>query len=295
MCFMWIIAIDGGGTKCDAGLFNPEGQLIATALSGPANVFTNFDGAIAAIELACDQLIDSANTQGRINHKLTKEDCFLSLGCAGGGVESAKVKFEKWQHQYAGALLNTDAHVSCLAANRGEPCALFVIGTGSCLAVFQNHVLKQYGGHGFLLGDHASGAWLGRKAVSWYLQTLEIPNSDSELRSLLAHLLGNNISDIIDQYGQASAGLFAALVPNILMVEPSSPTVKRWLHEGAHYVSDLLAQHTSKDYPVFLTGGLAVIYKPLIENISGRSIHIPNENAVYGAYFAGKQNLLTAN
>lgn len=290
---MWIIAIDGGGTKCDAGLFNPAGQLIATARSGPANVFANFDGAIAAIELACDQLIDSANTQDSTHPKITKEDCFLSLGCAGGSVESAKIKFEKWQHQYAGALLNTDAHVSCLAANKGEPCALFIIGTGSCLAVFQNHTVKQFGGHGFLLGDHASGAWLGKKAVSWYLQALEIPNSESELTSLLAHLLGNNISDIIEQYGQATAGKFAALVPKILLVEPDSPTVKRWLQEGAGYVSDLLAQHTSKDTPVFLTGGLATIYQALIINISGRPIHIPSENAVYGAYFAGKQALHT--
>ena len=289
---MWIIAIDGGGTKCDAGLFNPSGELVATALSGPANVFTNFDGAIEAIELACVQLIDTANSQVSTNRKLTKRDCFLSLGCAGGGVESAKLKFEKWPHQYAGAVLNTDAHVSCLAANKGEPCALFIIGTGSCLAVFQNQEVKQFGGHGFLLGDCASAGWLGKQAVSWYLRANEIPHYDSKLKSALEDLLGNNISDIIEQYAQASAGKFGALVPHILAEQQSSPTVKKWLDEGAQYVSDLLVQHTSKDLPVFLTGGLALVYEPLIDRMSGRSIHPPNENAVYGAFLAGKKSVL---
>jgi glucosamine kinase len=288
---MWIIAIDGGGTKCDAGLFSTEGKLISTARSGAANVFANFEGAIEAIELACDQLIESANKQLSTNIKIKKEHCFLSLGCAGGGVESAKLKFDGWQHQYAGAILNTDAHVSCLAANKGDPCALFIIGTGSCLAVFQNNEVKQYGGHGFLLGDYASGAWLGKQAVSWYLKSLEIPNPDSELKSVLEALLGCNISDIIQQYGQANAGKFGALAPNILAVDQSSITVKKWLLEGAQYVSDLLSEHTLPSLPVFLTGGLAPIYQPLLTTINDRSISIPNENAVYGAYLAAKNNV----
>lgn len=291
---MWIIAIDGGGTKCDAGLFSLEGELISTARSGAANVFANFEGAIEAIELACDQLIASANKQGSTNSKITKEHCFLSLGCAGGGVESARLKFDEWQHQYAGAILNTDAHVSCLAANKGDPCALFIIGTGSCLAVFQNNEVKQYGGHGFLLGDYASGAWLGKQAISWYLKSLEIPNSDSELKSILEASLACNISDIIQQYGQASAGKFGALAPKILAAEPSSTTVKKWLLEGAQYVSDLLSEHTLPDLPVFLTGGLAPTYQPLLIKINDRSISIPNENAVYGAYLAAKKSMNSA-
>jgi glucosamine kinase len=288
---MWIIAIDGGGTKCDAGLFSPEGQLISTARSGAANVFANFEGAIEAIELACDELIETANKQLSTNSKITKEHCFLSLGCAGGGVESAQLNFDEWQHQYAAAILNTDAHVSCLAANTGDPCALFIIGTGSCLAVYQHNEVKQYGGHGFLLGDYASGAWLGKQAVSWYLKSLEIPHPDCELKSLLEALLGCNTSDIIRQYGQANAGKFGALAPKILTVEQSSTTVKKWLLEGAQYVTDLLSEHTLPDSPVFLTGGLARIYQPLLTKINDRSICIPNENAVYGAYLAAKKSM----
>lgn len=292
--FMWIIGIDGGGTKCAAGLFNPAGQLVATALSGPANIFANFDGAITSIELACEQLIASFNTQEYADKqtRLTKKDCFLSLGCAGGGIDSAKANFQQWQHQYAGAALNTDVHVSCLAANNAKPCALFVIGTGSCLAVLQKQEVKQLGGHGFLLGDDASGAWLGKQAVAWYLKALESSSIDTELQDALELALGNSISDIIERYGHATAGKFAALVPTILMVNKTSPNVQRWLLEGAQYASNLLMQHMSLDSPIFLTGGLANVYQALIEEKIGRTIHIPNDNAVYGAFYAGKQYLL---
>lgn len=291
---MWIIGVDGGGTKCEAGLFNPQGQLVATALSGPANVFTNFDGAIAAIELACGQLIDSVNTHPQLKTKnaLTKKDCFLSLGCAGGGIDLAKTNFQQWRHEYAGAALTTDAHVSCLAANNGNPCALFVIGTGSCLAVFQHQEVKQFGGHGFLLGDQASGAWLGRRAVVWYLQALETAKTDNALQNVLELILGNSVIEIVEQYGQATAGEFAALVPKILQVSQLSTHVKEWLYQGAQYASDLLVQHTRQDIPIFLTGGLADVYQPLIQEISSRSIQIPSDTAVYGAFYAGQQHLL---
>jgi len=298
---MWIIGVDGGGTKCEAGLFNPAGQLVATAFSGPANVFANFEGAMQSIERACKQLLYAWNSQEHqslINSStktmLRPSDCFLSLGCAGGGIDLAKKNFQRWRHEYAGAILHTDVHVSCLAANNNKPCALFVIGTGSCLAVYQNNKVKQLGGHGFLLGDIASGAWLGKKALSWYLQALETPNTDSELQTTLASVLGNNVSKIIEQYGQAESGAFGALAPTILEAKEASPNVRSWLFEGAQYACELIVKHTQKGMPIFVVGGLASVYKPLIEELISATIQVPNNNAVYGAFYAGKQHLLTS-
>lgn len=290
---MWIIGIDGGGTKCEAGLFNPEGELVSKARSGPANVFANFSGAVSAIDLASDQVIDHYNRQQQATskNKLTKQECFLSLGCAGGSIDSAKKRFHLWEHKYAGAMLTSDIHVSCLAANNAKPCALLVIGTGSCFAVYDNDQVTQYGGHGFLLGDNASGAWLGKHAISWYLQSLETPNNDIELQRVLSPSLGESVNDIIEKYGQATSGDFGALVPQILLAQTTSTTVQNWLHEGAKYAADLIVHHVHKDIPVFLTGGLANVYKPLVENMIKKPIHVPNENAVFGAFYAGQQYL----
>ena len=292
---MWIIGVDGGGTKCEASIFTIQGELLASALAGPSNLFANFTGAIAEIEKACNKLLEICNEQ----HNLTihKQQCILSLGCAGGGIGFVKQAFEQWPHQYAHAILSTDAQSACLAANAGQNCALFVIGTGSCLAVYTTDAgTKQFGGHGFLLGDIASGAWLGKHAVSWYLQATETSaigektaiktaiKTDHVLQKELASTLGSNTSHIVQQYGQASPALFAALAPILIGVKDSSPAVQQWLDEGANYAANLLISHTSKNLPIFLTGGLSHIYKPLIEKRIKKELYTPQHTPVYGAY-----------
>jgi glucosamine kinase len=294
----WIIGIDGGGTKCEAGLFSSNGDLLETALAGPANLYSNFEGAINAIEQASELVLQAYSKQHKV--LAAKKDCFLSVGCAGGSIASIQQQFTEWQHGYAGAMLNTDVHTSCLSANNAQPCALFVIGTGSCLAVSEleqtengnaKFNVKQFGGHGFLLGDIASGAWLGKQALSWYLQALESPQEDSVLLAALGSTLGRDISRIIERYGQAPARDFGALVPVLLSVKQSSVTVNQWLQEGAQYVATLLNSHNPYSNPIYLTGGLAVVYKPLVEAIIDKDVFTPKESPVYGAYLASQSFL----
>lgn len=295
---MWIISIDGGGTKCEAGLFTVQGELVASAKTGPANLYANFAGAIQSIEQCCDTLL--RNYQVQHKRVILKRDCFLSVGCAGGGVDSIKRQFKQWQHDFGGAALNTDVYAACLAANEGQSCALFVIGTGSCLAIFDSEAcrddnigasVKHIGGHGFLLGDNASGAWLGKKAVSWYLQALETPNDENQLFSLLASELGSDTSQIIERYGHAPARDFGALAPSILSLQNTSGMVDVWLDEGAHYAANLLSRHRPSSIPIFLTGGLANVYKPLIGDLLQETIYLPSQNAVYGGFLMGKKCL----
>lgn len=293
---MWIIGVDGGGTKCEAGLFSPDGQLIASALAGPANLYTNFVGAMETIEDVCGQLFGVF--EGKFQRPLSKRDCFLSLGCAGGGIDAVKERFASWPHEYAGAALTTDVHVACLAANNSQACALFVIGTGSCLAVLNKAnndcelTLNQYGGHGFLLGDIASGAWLGKEAISWYLQCLESPHKDIALRRALASILGEQTSPIIEHYGQAMARDFGALVPVLLDVKSSSCMVKKWLDQGTKYIAGLLSHHSDLSIPIYLSGGLASVYKPLLSERLGVQINIPTDTAILGAYLHAQALLI---
>jgi glucosamine kinase len=287
---MWIIGIDGGGTKCEGGLFTSNGELLATTITGPANFFSDFSGGIKAIEEASNSLLNSVNQQHNLS--IGKQDCILSLGCAGGGIESAHESFKDWSHEYAHTLLSNDVEVSCLAANNAQPCALFVIGTGSCLAVRNAHgQTKQLGGHGFLLGDIGSGAWLGRNAVSWYLQSIETAATDSALHIALETTLGNNTSNIVQQYGQAKADKFGELVPLLLDIRHASFTVQNWLQEGALYAANLLKNHVPSNVPIFVSGGLSAAYKAQIESVTGLEIHSPKHTAIYGAYLQGRARL----
>ncbi len=282
---MYIIAVDGGGTKCKASLFTPQGEVLATCITGPANLYSNFDGAIAAIEDAANKLLEAVKGLDVSSH-----NCLLSLGCAGASIGSVKARFANWQHNYHHALLTTDIHVSCLAARHKQSCALVIVGTGSCVAILDNKALKNkmryLGGHGFLLGDIGSGAWLGKKAVSWYLQALETPCGETTLFQSLQTILGTNISEIIEHYGQATAVTFGHLVPAILQAQSASSLVDNWLDEGAHYFAKLLTFHVKGTLPIYIDGGLGQTYAPRLQAILNRPIHKPEADAVHGAYFA---------
>lgn len=284
---MWIIAIDGGGTKCKASLYDPKGQAIATCQTGPANFFADFEFALASINQACEQLLVAANNQKTLSLKAS--DCFLSMGCAGASIPATKSKVSQWQHPYAGVALTTDIHISCLAANRGKDCALAITGTGSSIAIYQNNTMKQFGGHGFLLGDIASGAWLGKNAVSWFLQTLEKPSDDLSLLTALTQSLGTDANNIVQDYGQAKAAKFASLAPVLLLEKSNSPNVKRWLKEGLDYLTTILQEHAAADTDIFIDGGIAHIYQQALSERLMRPVARPKLDAVAGAYEFAKQ------
>ena len=89
-------------------MYNIQGVVVAESRTGAANLYANFDGALSEIEAACDILL--AHFKATNKTDITKQDCFLSLGCAGAGIDSVQKQFALWQHSYAAALLNTDVH-----------------------------------------------------------------------------------------------------------------------------------------------------------------------------------------
>jgi glucosamine kinase len=287
---MWIIGIDGGGTKCQASLFSPDGRVVAASETGPANLFVDFELALKSINDACALVLAAANSQPGLS--LEPSDCFLSLGCAGASIPAAQHNIAQWQHPYADVALTTDIHISCLAANNENDCALIITGTGSSIAIYQNQVIRQFGGHGFLLGDIASGAWLGKKAVSWFLQALETPHQDPALHAAVAELLGPNVNDIIQVYGHAKPAKFAALVPNLLSCQAQSHNVQAWLDEGLSYLANIITHHAEPKTDVFMHGGIAHVYQQSLSQRLNRPIMRPKHGAVAGAFAFAK--LMTA-
>ncbi len=279
----WIIGVDAGGTKCKASLFNAAGDEIASSTTGPANLFSDFQGAIASIMLACEQVLLASG------HHIKPEQCALSIGAAGASVGSVQKKMQAWQHPFASMQIHSDLHISCIAANDTQPCVMIIVGTGSSVAIFNNNEVAQFGGHGFLLGDEASGAWLGRKAVQWYLHMLEqlIPNTEKvqnhALERALAKVLGNDIDAIIEMYGKANAATFASLVPTLLACHEQSANVQEWVEQGARYFASIIRHHAN-DLPIFIDGGLAGLYTPILTKMLTRSAGVPKKSATYGAY-----------
>lgn len=255
---MWVIGIDGGGTKCKAGLFDKKGRLLGTSVTGPANIFSDFDTALVEIEKACDLLLKNAQTDLGIN--IQKSDCIVSAGCAGASISSAQMRFLEWQHPFLKLILSTDIHIAALGAAQGEDCFLAIVGTGSCFALYENQQIRQFGGHGFLLGDFASGAWLGKMAVTWFLQALEGHINDAALHDVLSRELGIDAQLIIEKFGQGQGRDFAQLLPCLLLVQEQSIELQKWLQQGLEYIYKMSVLHNSNNLPIYMMGGLKSLY-----------------------------------
>ena len=159
-----LISVDGGGTRCRAAVGTAFGGILARAEGGPANAMADFDGAVANIKAAVKEAADSAGTTDAVLSRATAH-----IGLA-GVLSDADGERIKTALSY-GATTVTDDRVTAVAGAFAERDGFLVsLGTGSFLAVQNNKDIKFLGGWGFHIGDQASGAWLGRKAMERVLE-----------------------------------------------------------------------------------------------------------------------------
>jgi glucosamine kinase len=291
-----ILAVDGGGTKCKASLYNEAGEVLGSATSGPANVFSDFKQACTSIVEAANECLKQVNQ--RIQAKpIQLNDLLLSAGCAGAGISQADRAFNEWHSPFKHKLLTSDLHISCLAANKGENCVLAILGTGSSFAVLKDASCHQYGGHGFVLGDHASGAYLGKRALQVCLAyfdrlatgSAEVAGDKAVERfvdSISKVAKAQSVEDIVQQYAKASPEIFATITPEIFaLANKHNKTAVTLINEACEYIVDMFTEIRESDaQPCFLAGGLSQSFLPYLENEYNLKLRISSNTAEYGAY-----------
>ncbi|WP_215847852.1 BadF/BadG/BcrA/BcrD ATPase family protein [Candidatus Pantoea bituminis] len=170
----YLLGIDGGGTRCRARLTS-NGTVLAEAIGGPANVWSDYDAALKSAEQLIAQVIAQA---GLPSQALTQTT--VVAGLAGANVASVKARLASWQPPCAALRVVSDVEIACAGAHAGEPGAVFIIGTGSQGAAWDGEHFTLLGGWGFALSDQGSGAELGRRALRLALLAHEdiIPKTD---------------------------------------------------------------------------------------------------------------------
>ena len=72
------IGVDGGGTKCRVRIRDHHGKICSDADGGPANIYSDFDAAIAEIKKTLDHALAKLTP-----NDVSKRDISLGLGLAG--------------------------------------------------------------------------------------------------------------------------------------------------------------------------------------------------------------------
>jgi N-acetylglucosamine kinase-like BadF-type ATPase len=158
------LGFDGGGTKTDCVLLDPNGAAISEGRSGPANPLRcGFDVAFSSLRGAAAGAIAAAGIS-------LADIAGVCAGIAGAGrlsVAHRILEFLAQEFPMAPAQVATDYEIALEAAAGTGPGVILIAGTGS-VAYGRNAAgeTARAGGYGPWIGDEGSAFEIGRRAVS---------------------------------------------------------------------------------------------------------------------------------
>ncbi len=273
--------IDGGGSKCSAILFNHKGEFVAQGIAGAANAARDLPSTLHSIVSSIKLALKHAELGlGSISQVR------VSAGLAGAGVPNVNAQLLAWKHPFASFKVTSDLTTACYGAHAGNDGVLLIVGTGSSAARMQKGQLKQFGGHGFVLGDKGSGAWFGRKAVASTLEALDgLIVFGSLNKHIMTTLAVTNSTDLLQSMNNASPSQFAALAPGVIgLAKQGDNCAMALVEEGVAYL-DKLCQRTLQDtnLSLVLMGGLAPSLEPWFSSVIRERIVKPLGGPEWGA------------
>jgi glucosamine kinase len=260
----FFLGIDGGGTKCKARLEDAQGNLLAEAMAGPANAARNLTGSIKAVLEASEKAIAKANING-----LTLHHIHAGIGLAGINIPQVKQAFLKQPLPFVSCQITTDLHIACLGAHLGQDGAIVIVGTGSSGIAIHNDQQFEMGGHGFVVGDKGSGAWLGKMAMSHCLETLDgITPNNLLSEQVMSRLECNNAYDLVNLTLEAKPALFASIAPLVFQLAASQQEDALLLvNQAGTYINKICHRLLSGNlHRLSLIGGITQPLMPYLDN-----------------------------
>ena len=282
---MWILAIDGGGSKTLARLMNTNTGQHWQLQGGPASLTNDFTLAIVNIR----HLISELCLQSGAETKTIT--CVMGLAGAGNPQQQSQACAEL-RPLFAKLLITTDARTSLYGANIGQPVVVVALGTGSVAMRLQaNGKEQQVGGWGFNIGDEGGGAWLGKLAVRellWQVDSSE--GISSPLLRAIAAKVGKDADTLLPWLKAASPTDFAALAPLVFQYKQQCVVADRLLQQQASAVTQLIERSREQsNLPVVLLGGLATLCSGLLSEAQQALLQPARGSALDGAFILAAQ------
>jgi len=273
-CFL---GIDGGGSHCRARIRDKEDKLLGESLGGPANIYQDFDGAIASIIATAQEAAHRAGVDPSALH--------AGLGLAGTVTSVSTERIMNAGLPFASVTADNDAFAACMGAFAGGDGGIVVAGTGSigfARVAGQSHMV---GGWGFHLGDHGSGAWLGHHAVRRVALALDGLLQPTGLIEEILSRTGRSRLELSRWSETATPKYYAQFAPLVFKFAGKGDVQAMLIViEGAAAISNLgralLARGARR---ICLLGGLSQAYPPYLDADVKGALTNPVADAVDGA------------
>ncbi|MGK3143864.1 BadF/BadG/BcrA/BcrD ATPase family protein [Pantoea sp. C2G6] len=282
----YLLGIDGGGTQCRARLTDLQGRVLAEALGGPANVWSQYDAALSCVE----QLVSQVFLQAGLAPQALAQTSLVA-GLAGANVASVQARLASWQPACAALTVVSDVEIACAGAHGGQPGAVFIIGTGSQGAAWDGERFTLLGGWGFTLSDQGSGAELGQRALRLALLAHEAIVGQSDLTRQLMARFDHSPETMLLWTRTATPADWARVVPQIFAAAEAGDRHGRDLLQQTAADIGLMVRRliALSNGSVALMGGLATpIQRWLDDDIQARLV-TPQGDALSGALTLAQQ------
>jgi glucosamine kinase len=270
-----LIGVDGGGTTCRFALSHAGGRVEHRA--GPANVYSDFAKAMQTLTDGLNALAAQAGLAD-----LSRARIYLGLAGVTGPDMAAKVAAALALPQVTVADDRRSAVTGALGTRDG---AVLGIGTGTFLARRHRGRVALIGGWGLVLGDEASGAYLGRTLLQTILHVTDGLTPATPLTAAVLESFGGTAAAIVEFARDASPADYATIAPDILAAaRAGDDAALALLNDGAAYILRGLDALGWRDGEAICPlGGLASHYSEFLPADVAASFVTPAGTALDGA------------
>lgn len=273
------LGIDGGGTGCRSLLCAADGQELAREEGGAANVATDMNGSVRNIL----DLVEKTYTKAGMSAKEMKRTSTV-LGLAGANIVSSHAPVKE-ALDFAELYVTDDREAVVEGALGGANGGIAAPGTGSFFTCRADGVLRSLGGWGFMLGDEASGAWLGRKLLTLTIHCHDKVVEHSDLTHEILRKFDGKPSAMVQYANEGSPKEFGVFAKQIVAAaEAGDVHARRLMQDGGNWIETALKTLGFRDGDrLCLWGGLGPKYLPYLSAEFAQGYAQPVSDALGGA------------
>lgn len=270
-----VLGIDAGGTKTVCQLADEQGNIIAEARSGGANLQ-------AAGELHVEKVLHEVMEEAIGDRNIVPAAICLGIAGVDRPDDAAVVQGIMKRIGYkARVLVVNDALVALEAGAPGQPGIVIISGTGSiCYGRNADGMAARSGGWGYVLGDEGSGYWIGRAALRAVLREADQRGIATALTPLLlAHFGVDRPQGLIHQvyHSNLKPAAIGALARCVQQAFGEGDEVAIRILRGAADELEASAMSVARrlrlvgrEFPYILAGGIFKAVPWLTEELSRR-------------------------
>jgi N-acetylglucosamine kinase-like BadF-type ATPase len=163
LSFVLFLGVDGGGTKTNIAIMDPDRRVIAQGVGGPSNPLrVGVETAVASITKAVDAACDE--------YEISRGDIVsATLGLAGVRRQDMRERVREsflLRYRVRETLVTTDADIALYGTTLGKAGLVVIAGTGSvCLGINDAGERVMSGGWGPVAGDEGGGRGIAGEAL----------------------------------------------------------------------------------------------------------------------------------